>query len=75
MFPQNDGMRYQKLDVIVGIPIDTEVIIDENLCWRIQNSSDFVDYNRDGGKFIMTTSGLRLQTPPVIESDTLQKPE
>jgi hypothetical protein len=65
-------MRYQKLDIIVGIPVKTEVVIDEQLLWRI-NGSDFVDNDREEGKYIMTTSGLKLQHPPVAESDTIQK--
>ena len=72
MIPQSDGMRYQKMDVIVGIPINTEVEIDEHLIWRA-NYSDFKDNDRDGGPFIMTTSGLKLKNPPVAESDTIQE--
>ncbi|MFZ4549957.1 MAG: PspC domain-containing protein, partial [Bacteroidales bacterium] len=74
MFPHSDGMRYQKLDVIIGIPINTEVQIDDFLKWQIQ-SSDFVEYNRDGEKFIMTTSGLRLKNPQLPEGDTLNVPK
>ena len=74
MIPQNDGMRYQKLDVIIGIPINTIVEIDEPLRWR-SNYSDFIEDARDGGTLIMTTSGLKLKNPPVAVSDTLQKTE
>jgi phage shock protein PspC (stress-responsive transcriptional regulator) len=70
MIPQTDGMRYQKLDVIIGIPINTIVEIDEPLRWR-SNYSDFIDNARDEGTLIMTTSGLKLKNPPVAESDTL----
>jgi phage shock protein PspC (stress-responsive transcriptional regulator) len=70
MIPHTDGMRYQKMDVIIGIPINTEVEIDEPLRWR-SNYSDFIDNARDGGTLIMTTSGLKLKNPPVAESDTL----
>ena len=73
MFPMGDGMRYQKLDIIVGIPVTAEVVIDEQLLWRI-NGSDFVDNDRAEGTYIMTTSGLKLQRPPVAESDSLQEP-
>jgi len=72
MFPQNDGMRYQKLDIIIGIPVETEVKIDEPLNWRT-NYSDFIDNNRENGPFIMTASGLKLKNPPVPESDTIQE--
>jgi phage shock protein PspC (stress-responsive transcriptional regulator) len=71
MFPQIDGMRYQKIDVIVGIPINTEVAIDENLRWNIRNGSDFIDYDRDGSKYIMTTAGLKRLDIPVAESDSV----
>lgn len=71
MFPKSDGMRYQKMDVIIGIPINTEVEIDEPLRWR-SNYSDFMDNAHDGGTLIMTTSGLTLKNPPMPESDTTQ---
>jgi phage shock protein PspC (stress-responsive transcriptional regulator) len=74
MFPMSDGMRYQKLDIIIGIPVKTEVVIDDELLWRI-NSSDIVDNEREQGKYIMTTSGLKFQRPPVVVSDSLQKAE
>ena len=74
MFPMGDGMRYQKLDIIVGIPIHTEIVIDGPLLWRI-NGSDFVDNDREEGKYIMTSSGLKLQKPLVTVSDSLQKAE
>jgi len=72
MIPFSDGMRYQKLDIIVGIPINTEVEIDEPLFWR-RNSSDYLQYERDGGIFIMTSSGLKLKTLPIAESDTIKE--
>lgn len=71
MFPQDDGMRYQTLDIIVGIPVNTEVKIDEPLFWRI-NYKDFVDHESDGGNFIMTASGLKLKNQPITQADTLQ---
>ncbi len=71
MFPHSDGMRYQKLDVIIGIPINTEVKIDDYLKWQIQ-SSDFIEYNRDGNQFVMTASGLKLKNPPAAERDSLE---
>jgi len=68
MFPQSDGMRNQKMYIIIGIPINTEVVIDEHLSWRA-NYSDFLDNQRDGGTFIMTASGLKLKNPPVPEAE------
>jgi phage shock protein PspC (stress-responsive transcriptional regulator) len=70
MFPHSDGMRYQKLDVIMGIPVNTEVRIDQPICWRA-NYMDFVDNQRDAGTFIMTSSGLKPVKPIVAESDTI----
>lgn len=69
MFPYSDGMRYQKLNVIVGIPINTEVKIDERLIWRA-NNSDFYDHNYDGGIYIMTTSGLKQKSTILPASDS-----
>lgn len=72
MFPHSDGMRYQKMDVIVGIPINTLVEIDEPLRWR-SNYSDFIDNAREGGTLIMTSSGLKLKNLPLPQPDTLQE--
>jgi len=74
MFPYNDGMRYQRLDVIVGIPLNTEVEIDRPLRWRT-NYRDFADNDTDGNIFIMTASGLKLIKPPVVEVDSIQMAE
>lgn len=71
MIPQTDGMRYQKMDVIIGIPVKTEVILDEALSWRA-NYSDFLPDQRKGDTFIMTPSGLKLKNPPVVIQDTIQ---
>ena len=71
MFPHSDGMRYQKLDIIIGIPVNTEILIDEPLSRRI-NYRDFVDHDREAGTFIMTASGLKMKNPPLSESDTIQ---
>jgi hypothetical protein len=71
MFPQNDGMRYQKLDIIIGIPVNTEVVIDEPLGWRT-NYSDFSDDGRDGGPYIMTATGLKSKFKPQPENDTIR---
>jgi len=71
MFPHSEGMRYQKLDIIVGIPVNTEILIDEPLSWRI-NYRDFVDNDREAGTFIMTASGLKMKEEPVMKQDTLQ---
>ena len=72
MMPHSDGMRYQKMDIIVGIPVNTEVLIDDPLTWRA-NYSDFKDHNRDGSTFIMTATGLQLKNPPVPEADTIHE--
>ena len=72
MFPHSDGMRYQKLDIIVGIPVNTEIRIDEPISWRI-NYRDFVDHNREAGSFIMTAAGLKMKEEPLPKQDTLQE--
>jgi len=72
MFPQNDGMRYQKLDIIIGIPVNTEVEIDEPLSWRL-NYSDFAENGREGGPYIMTATGLKSKYKPQPENDTIRQ--
>jgi hypothetical protein len=69
MIPMADGMRYQKLDVIVGVPVNTQVQIDEHLLWRI-DGSDFVDYEREEGVYLMTASGLKHVKNQIMESDS-----
>jgi hypothetical protein len=51
------------------VPVNTEVMIDEQISWRI-NYSDFVDHDRDAGTFIMMASGLKFKEIPVIETDS-----
>lgn len=72
MIPHADGMRFQKLNVIIGIPVNTEVEIDESLRRRA-NSNDFIDNDWEGGIFIMTASGLKRNASAVSESDTIQE--
>lgn len=69
MFPHADGMHYQELNLILGIPVNTEIKIDEPLKWRT-NNSDFIDYNNEGELFIMTASGLKKKEIPEPVSDS-----
>jgi phage shock protein PspC (stress-responsive transcriptional regulator) len=57
--PLKDGMHYQKAEVIIGIPINTEVNIDGKMCQYI-HYTDFIDEKNDGGIYLMTSSGLQL---------------
>lgn len=68
--PHKDGMRYQELNVIVGIPVNTEVQIDKELSWRT-SFRDFLDDRKDGGIYIMTNSGLKAKNPPAEVKDTI----
>jgi phage shock protein PspC (stress-responsive transcriptional regulator) len=71
--PESDGMRYQKMNVIVGIPLNTEVVIDENLRW-LAEYSDFTEGNREGEEFVMTSGGLKAKTPPPAVADSVSTP-
>lgn len=70
-FPKSDGMHYQTTDLIIGIPVKTTVLIDEHLDWRV-NFREMDQDVREGGEFIMTSSGLKLKNPPKPVSDTIQ---
>ena len=69
-FPLRDGMHYQKADIIIGIPVDTEVSINADWCWHI-NYEDFVEGRNNGGAYLMTNAGLKLKIPPKQEADTI----
>jgi hypothetical protein len=58
-FPLKDGMHYQKAKFIIGIPVNTELQIDNDLCSYI-NSADFIGETCKGGIYLMTNSGLQL---------------
>jgi len=70
-FPLRDGMHYQKADIIIGIPVNTEVRIKEEWNWHI-NYDDFVDGMNNGNIYIMTSAGLKSKNPPKLEADTIK---
>ena len=71
-FPLRDGMHYQKAELIVGIPVNTEVLIKEDWNWHI-NNDDFIDGMNEGNVYIMTSAGLKPKSPTVQKSDTIQQ--
>ncbi len=71
IIPYKDGMHYQELNVIIGIPVNTEVQIDKELSWKI-SFSDFLGDREDGGTYLMTNSGLELKKQTVEKPDTLR---
>jgi phage shock protein PspC (stress-responsive transcriptional regulator) len=70
-FPLRDGLHYQKADIIVGIPVNTEVRINDDWNWHI-NYDDFIDGMDKGNSYIMTSSGLKSKNPPKPVTDSLQ---
>jgi phage shock protein C len=70
-FPLKDGMHYQKADIIVGIPVNTEVRMKEEWNWRM-NYDDFVGERNEDGIYIMTTAGLKSKNLPKQKSDSLE---
>lgn len=69
IMPYDDGMQYQELSVIVGIPVNREVFIDQDICWKARYS-DFHNSDNDGGLYVMTTSGLMKKEAPALASDS-----
>ncbi|MFZ4706552.1 MAG: PspC domain-containing protein [Bacteroidales bacterium] len=70
--PFRDGMHYQKAEIIVGIPLNTEIEIKDEWNWHL-NYDDFVDGMYDEGIYIMTSSGLKQkQVKQPLVNDTLQ---
>lgn len=58
-FPLKDGMHYQKADLIIGIPVNTQIQLDEETCDLI-NSADFIGETNEAGIYLMTNSGLQI---------------
>jgi len=73
--PFRDGMHYQKAEVIIGIPVGSEVSIDQDWWWKI-NYTDFTDGRNEGGKYLMTSAGLKLlpTAPNAAKDSTQMKP-
>jgi len=73
-FPFEDGMHYQELSVIIGIPVNREVYIDREICWKARYS-DFIDCDNDGGRYLMTSSGLTKKKTelPVADSTAIAR--
>jgi hypothetical protein len=57
------------MEIIVGVPLNTLVKLDENISWKL-NNRDFIDESAREGEYIMTTSGLKLLNPPNKATDT-----
>lgn len=55
--PYDDGMHYQELNVIVGIPVNREIYIDPEISWKARYN-DFNETGNEGGVYLMTASGL-----------------
>jgi phage shock protein PspC (stress-responsive transcriptional regulator) len=73
--PLHDGMHYQKAEMIVGIPLNTEIMIKDEWNWHI-NYDDFTDGMQGEGPYIMTSSGLKqklVQQAPA--NDTVGTPD
>ena len=70
-FPLRDGMHYQNADIIIGLPVNTELRIKDGWNWHI-NYDDFIDGMDGGGLYIMTSAGLKSQKTVKQETDTLQ---
>ncbi|MFH1119094.1 MAG: PspC domain-containing protein [Bacteroidota bacterium] len=67
--PFDDGMHYQELNVIVGVPVNREIYLDPEISWKVRYS-DFNDSNSDGGIYTMTSSGLVRKTIEIQASDS-----
>ncbi|MBK7172240.1 MAG: PspC domain-containing protein [Bacteroidales bacterium] len=68
-FPKSEGMHHQTMEIILGIPENTVVNMDDNFFWFC-NNRDFVDWSNSGGKYIMTSMGLKPVRP--VEPDSTQ---
>ncbi|MBK6967436.1 MAG: PspC domain-containing protein [Bacteroidales bacterium] len=69
IMPYNDGMRYQELNVVVGIPVNSEIFLNPEIAWKVRYS-DFNNSDNDGGVYTMTSSGLFQEKPEVPVADS-----
>jgi phage shock protein PspC (stress-responsive transcriptional regulator) len=69
LMPYDDGMHYQELNVIVGIPVNKKIYLDPAISWKVRYS-DFKDSNSDGGDYLMTTSGLVRKMEEIQSADS-----
>jgi len=67
--PFDDGMHYQELNVIIGVPVNREIYIDPEISWKVRYS-DFDNSNNDGGMYTMTSSGLVRKMTEVQATDS-----
>ncbi|MBK7031473.1 MAG: hypothetical protein IPH45_20780 [Bacteroidales bacterium] len=72
-FPKPEGMHHQSIELILGIPVNTIIILDEHIIWRM-NIRNYDNSYDEGGEYIMTTSGLKLKNPPLpVPADSTQQ--
>ncbi|MHC1776747.1 MAG: PspC domain-containing protein [Lentimicrobium sp.] len=69
MMPYKDGMRYQELNVVVGIPVNSEIFLDPEISWKVRYN-DFNNSDNDGGIYVMTSSGLSKKQIEVPVADS-----
>jgi phage shock protein PspC (stress-responsive transcriptional regulator) len=74
IMPYNDGMRYQELNVVIGIPVNSEIFLDPEISWKVRYN-DFNNSDCDGGIYQMTASGLVKEKTeiPVADSTAMIK--
>ncbi len=74
IMPYSDGMRYQEINVVIGIPVNAEIYLDPEISWKVRYS-DFDNSDCDGGIYTMTTSGLHKKKieVPVTDSTAMTK--
>ena len=71
-FPKSEGLHNQHVELILGIPLNKSIRIDEDMAWKI-NFRDFVDERGQSGEYIMTAAGLKFKEVPPAISDTTEK--
>jgi phage shock protein PspC (stress-responsive transcriptional regulator) len=70
-FPKSEGMHHQNLEIIIGIPENTKINMEDQFSWYC-NHRDFVEYAGTGGNYVMTTSGLKPVRPAEPDSSKVQ---
>jgi phage shock protein PspC (stress-responsive transcriptional regulator) len=69
--PFDDGMHYQELNVVLGIPVGRELFLDPSVSWKVRYS-DFNNVSDDGGIYLMTRHGLSRPDTAMVASEVPQ---
>ncbi len=70
-FPGKDGMHRQSMELIIGIPVGTTIVMDDEVAWKV-NYRDFPDGSDRNGTFQMSPTGLKQIPVEIPAADSIR---